>query len=238
MGMLSKIFIVLILPLQIFSQDASQSISELTAKMNRVTDYSADAVIKSDIPLIKILAVKATIYFKQKDKFRIISKGIAILPKQGFVDISKLLSQIDGYTSMIAGYDNVSNSKAQIITIFPVNDTSDLILAKLWVDTDRDIILKSQITTRSSGTVTIEYSYKSRNEFGLPDNMIFTVDVKKFKIPKSVATDINRTSSMDELKKSAKTGKIFISLTNYKINKGINDDIFISQTKEFNSLKK
>lgn len=224
-----RILIVLFLPLNLFPQDASQSIAELTAKMNKITDYSADAVIKSDIPLIKILAVRATIYFKQKDKFRIISKGIAILPKQGFVDISKLLSQMNGYTSMIAGYDNVSNIKAQIITIFPVNDTSDLILAKLWVDTDRDIILKSQITTRSSGTVTIEYSYKTQNEFGLPDSMVFIVDVKKFKIPKGVATDINRTSSVDELKKTAKTGRIFINLTNYKINKGISDDVFIKE---------
>ncbi len=229
MNKIFRILIVLILPLNLFSQDASQSIAELMAKMNRITDYSADAVIKSDIPLIKILAVRATIYFKQKDKFRIVSKGIAILPKQGFVDISKLLSNMNEYTSMIAGYDNVSNIKAQIITIFPVNDTSDLILAKLWVDTDRDIILKSQITTRSSGTVTIEYSYKTQNEFGLPDSMVFIVDVKKFKIPKGVATDINRTSSVDELKKSAKTGRIFINLTNYKINKGISDDVFIKK---------
>ena len=229
MNKIFRILIVLILPLNLFSQDASQSIAELMAKMNRITDYSADAVIKSDIPLIKILAVRATIYFKQKDKFRIVSKGIAILPKQGFVDISKLLSNLNEYTSMIAGYDNVSNIKAQIITIFPVNDTSDLILAKLWVDTDKDIILKSQITTRSSGTVTIEYSYKTQNEFGLPDSMVFIVDVKKFKIPKGVATDINRTSSVDELKKTAKTGRIFINLTNYKINKGISDDVFIKK---------
>ena len=229
MNIIFRILIVLILPLNLFSQDASQSIAELMAKMNRITDYSADAVIKSDIPLIKILAVKATIYFKQKDKFRIVSKGIAILPKQGFVDISKLLSNLNEYTSMIAGYDNVSNIKAQIITIFPVNDTSDLILAKLWVDTDKDIILKSQITTRSSGTVTIEYSYKTQNEFGLPDSMVFIVDVKKFKIPKGVATDINRSSSVDELKKTAKTGRIFINLTNYKINKGISDDVFIKK---------
>ena len=110
-----------------------------------------------------------------------------------------------------------------------MNDTSDLILAKLWVDTDRDIILKSQITTRSSGTVTIEYSYKTQNEFGLPDSMVFIVDVKKFKIPKGVATDINRSSSVDELKKTAKTGRIFINLTNYKINKGISDDVFIKK---------
>ncbi len=229
MNKIFRILILLIMPLNLFSQDASQSIAELMAKMNRITDYSADAVIKSDIPLIKILAVRATIYFKQKDKFRIVSKGIAILPKQGFVDISKLLSNMNEYTSMIAGYDNVSNIKAQIITIFPVNDTSDLILAKLWVNTDRDIILKSQITTRSSGTVTIEYSYKTQNEFGLPDSMVFIVDVKKFKIPKGVATDINRSSSVDELKKTAKTGRIFINLTNYKINKGISDDVFIKK---------
>jgi hypothetical protein len=224
MHLFFKLLFLAVLPLQIFSQNADDIISQLQLKMNSVNDYAVDATIKSDIPLIKILPVRATIYFKQKDKFRIVSKGIAILPKQGFMDISKLLSQKDSYAAIVAGSELISNTQATIITILPNSDTTDLILAKLWIDTTNDIVLKSQITTRANGTVTIDYAYKTQLNFGLPDNMVFTVDVKKFKIPKGVATDINRTRT--ETKPPSKTGKVYIQLTNYKINKGVSDDVF------------
>jgi hypothetical protein len=57
--------------------------------------------------------------------------------------------------------------------------------------------------------------------------MVFTVEVKKFKIPKGVTADINNTkTSVDDKKKDNKKGKIFIKLTNYQINKGIPDTVF------------
>ena len=47
-------------------------------------------------------------------------------------------------------------------------------------------------------------------------------------MPKSVAADISNSkkdqSSKDKSKE--KTGVIVIKLTNYKVNKGINDDVF------------
>jgi outer membrane lipoprotein-sorting protein len=57
--------------------------------------------------------------------------------------------------------------------------------------------------------------------------MTFTVDVKKFKIPKSVAADINNSKSKTVDKtKDDKKGKIYLTLSNYQINKGIADAIF------------
>ncbi len=218
-----------LIPIFSHGQDASKLIEELMTKMNLVKDYSVNAKIKSDIPLIKILSVNATIYFKQKDKFRIISKGIAILPKQGFTDITKILREKDTYSSILTGTEIIQNVKTKIITILPGADTSDLILAKLWIDASNDLMLKSQITTRSSGTVTAEYKYSTQKEFGLPESMLFTMDVKKFKIPKGLATDINRTSGPDSNKPVPKVGTVFIQLNNYVINKGINDDIFLQK---------
>ncbi len=57
--------------------------------------------------------------------------------------------------------------------------------------------------------------------------MVFTVDIKKFKIPKSVSADINNPKvTEEEKKKNDRKGNIFITLSNYIINKGINDDVF------------
>ena len=86
------------------------------------------------------------------------------------------------------------------------------------------ILLKSQITTRTNGTVVADYTYGKQKEFGLPDELTFSVDVKKFKIPKGVVIDINRTAIAPV--NTRKTGQIHLFLTNYVINQGIEDRIF------------
>jgi outer membrane lipoprotein-sorting protein len=226
MRAVALVTVLFLFTIRALSQDSSPAIDGVLAKMNSVKDYSVEALITSDIPMVKILPSKATIYFKQKDKFKIDSKGIAIVPRHGFTDIGKLLADKSSYTAVTLGKETIGSAKTDVVSVFPTSDTSDLVLAKLWIDTARDIILKSQITTRSSGMVTTSYTYGNQVKWGLPDRMIFTVDVKKFKIPKGVATDINRTKTVDPNQPARKTGEVKIELTGYKVNQGIRDEVF------------
>jgi hypothetical protein len=212
-----------------FSQevDANVVIQQLVQKLNSVKDYSVDANIRANIPLIKILPVNASIYFKQKDKLKVVSKGIAILPKQGFTDVNSFLMNKGSYMAVSSGTKDINEIKTNLITVIPTGETSEIILAKLWIDTKRDIIMRSQVTTRSSGTVIVDYTYGSEVQFGLPNQLIFTIDVKKFKMPKSVAADLNKTDQQKKKKADKdQKGTITIKLTNYKVNKGISDAVF------------
>jgi hypothetical protein len=101
-----------------------------------------------------------------------------------------------------SGTKTIGEIKTTQLTVIPTGDNSEFVLAKLWIDTKRSLILKSQITTRSSGTVVVDYSFADQVEFGLPSQLIFTVDVKKFKLPKSVASDLHVTDN--KKKKDAK----------------------------------
>jgi hypothetical protein len=49
--------------------------------------------------------------------------------------------------------------------------------------------------------------------------MKITIDVKKFKIPKGVATDINRTSRQVDDGKSTNKGFIILEFSQYQINR-------------------
>ena len=211
-----------------YSQDANQLLERVVSKITSVKDYSVDASIKTDIPFIKILPVKAKIYFKQKDKFKIVSKGIVILPKQGFTDANTFLSKTNSYMAVDGGTKMIGELKTSLITVIPTSENSEFVLAKLWIDPKNAVIISSQITTRSSGTVNVDYFYTSELAFGLPSELIFEIDIKKFKMPKSVAADINNDKPKDKSKKKNenKKGIITIKLSNYIINKGINDAIF------------
>jgi len=208
----------------ITAQTAPELLKKVVNKLNTVKDYSAIAKVAANIPMIKIAPSQATIYFKQKNKFKVVSKGIVILPKQNFTDMNAFIGNPNAYQAILGDSALVNSVKTVLVTVIPTGETNDIVLAKLWVDPKQAVIMKSQITSKTNGTITSTYTYGSQLSFGLPDKLVFEIDVKKFKLPKSVAADIN-----NKKKSSTKTGSkgtITITMSNYAINKGINDAVF------------
>jgi len=195
-------------------------------KLQKAKDYTVQANIKVDLPFIRMMPIDAKIYFKQKDKFKVESKSIAIVPRQGFDQASKMLADTNSYTAVMQGSEKIGTIVTSVINVIPLSDTSDLVLGKLWIDANQNVILKSQFTTKSNGTVMTEFTYSTQTAFGLPDQMIFSVDIKKFRLPKSVTADMNNRATKDDKTKENKKGKIVITLTNYQVNKGIADTVF------------
>jgi hypothetical protein len=206
-----------------FSQNPRQLIDAVKIKLNKVNNYQADIHIKVRLPYISLLPISTKLYFKQKDKFKIDTKNIAVIPKQGFLILNALVNDSVNYTAMLQSSEVINSVDTRLINLIPNNDTSDVVLAKLWVDAANHVIVKSQVTTKSSGTMLAEYAYASQIAYGLPDAVKFTVDVKKFKIPKAIAADINKSNTKKAEKKS---GEILVRLSNYIINKGIQDSFF------------
>jgi outer membrane lipoprotein-sorting protein len=216
--------LLVLLPLFGFAQ-TSAKLNKVITKLNTVKDYSVDVDVKADIPMIKILPSKAKVYFKQKDKFKVVSKGIVILPKQGFTEINSFLTDKDKYMAIEGDTSKIAGVKVQLITVIPKSEDNEIILAKIWIDDARSLIMKTQVTTKTNGTVTTTYSYGDMAKYALPNKMVFEIDVKKFKLPKSMAADINQRSS-EKKEDNRKKGTITVNLINYKVNSGLSDDIF------------
>lgn len=215
----------------VFGQSANAVIDKINAKLIAVKDYTVNANISADIPMIKIMPSNVKIYFKQKDKFKIESKGIVIVPKQGFTELNNFISNKSKYTAVFGESLVIRNVQTKLINIIPNESTGDIVLAKIWVDVAKSLIMKSQITTLSNGTVNVDYTYGDQIAKGLPSVMKFEIDVKKFKIPKSVASDINNTAN-DKKKAADKKrtkGTITITLSGYKINTGLSDAVFVKK---------
>lgn len=223
---LTLLFFSVLTSTAIAQDNANAILHKVYAKVQKAKDYSVDVHIKVDMPFIRLMPVDAKIYYKQKDKFKVESKSIAIVPRQSFDQATKMLADTNSFSTIIQGKEMIGTVQAIIINIIPLSDTSDLILGKLWIDPKQNVILKSQMTTKSNGTILTEYTYGAQITYGLPDKMTFTVDVKKFKIPKSVAADMNNKTKEEDKSKDQKKGQIFITLSNYQINKGIPDTVF------------
>ena len=207
------------------AQSAQELLGRLVSKLEKVNDYSANVLIQADIPLIKILPSKAKIHFKAPDKFKVVSKGIAILPKQGFTDMNIFLSQPEAYMVVLAGNKVIEGKQTKQLTVIANSSESDIILLKLWVEPLELLILAAEVTTRSSGNVNVSYKYDTQKQYGLPSVIEFKVNVKEFKMPKSIASNPHRSASKKSDKR--KLGTILLELTDYEVNQGIEDSFFV-----------
>ncbi|MEY5001676.1 MAG: hypothetical protein RLZZ211_1712 [Bacteroidota bacterium] len=208
------------------AQDPTELVKAVRLKLEKVTDYSASVHIKAQVPMIKIDEVDAQVFYKQPNKMKVESKGIAILPKQGIGELNNFLTNEKAYTCAYNGTKMIGEVKTSVVSVLPLTENADVILVKLWIDPVKDLILKSQITSKSNGTLDITYFYGDQAKYGLPYKMVFTIDVKKFKLPKSVAADLHQHKKKPAQTDGPQTGTIVLQLTNYKVNQGISDSKF------------
>ena len=210
------------------AQDAHALIKSIREKLEKINDYQADASLKTSIPFLRVPDAEVKVYYKKPDRIKIKNeKGISLVPKES-VSIS-LYSLLNGQYQVIdAGSDKINNIPVRIVKLLPENENADLVLATLYIDAARGLILKAKITTREDGTDEVSLSYGKYVAASLPDKIIFSFNTQDYKLPKGVTFDYDDGSQKKQPAGDQKNqrGKIEISYHSYEINKGLRDDVF------------
>ncbi len=211
------------------AQDAGQLIKTVKAKLERVDNYEATGVMKTDIAFIKAPIGKIKIYFKKPNLFKIKKEGgISLLPKGGLsVNLSSLIAS-SNYTTIDAGVQAVGTKQLRVVKLLPNEETSDVVITTLYIYEKESLIEKAITTTKENGTYTMYMNYGAYSNYGLPDKVVFEFNTKNYKLPKGITLefedDSKPLSAAQQLKN--KKGRVEISYKNYSINKGIAANIF------------
>lgn len=207
------------------AQNPKTIMNKVLAKFSRVQDYSAQINMAFDIPNVNMSAVNGLVYYKKPDKFRIKSKGIAFVPKQNPYFSLNLLRDSTSYVAIVNGAETIRNVPCTIINVIP-NVPTDMVIGKFWVDVKNSLILKSQITTNNNGTLNIDNYFGVQSSLALPEKMVMTIEMTKFKLPKALSAELNSKSSKYTSKPEKGIGKITMTFSKYQVNKQLSDSIF------------
>ena len=210
------------------AQDPVAMMKAIRTKLEKVIDYEADARLKTDISFLKVPDAEVKIYYKKPDHIRIKNQiGISLVPKET-VSISLYSLVSSPHQVLDAGVDTIQGMPVRIIKLLPTDENGELVLATLYIDTRRLLILKAKTTTRETGTHDVELFYGKYLQTGLPDKIIFTFNTQDFKLPKGVTFDYDDGSAKKKTSGPAKNqrGKIEITYLSYSINKGIPNSVF------------
>jgi outer membrane lipoprotein-sorting protein len=212
--------------LPLCAQDATALLQKVRDKLDRVNDYQAQGLMKTNVSFLKVPEAQVTVYFKKPNKLKISNeKGISLVPK-GAVTISLNNLLTGGYTVLDAGADTAGGYKVRVIKLLPKDENADLVLATLYIDDTGGLILKARTSTRENGTYEVSLSYGKYSGYALPDKVVFSFNIKDYKLPKGVTFDYDDGSAKKQVTPASGKGKVEITYQSYIINKGVPDTVF------------
>jgi outer membrane lipoprotein-sorting protein len=222
---INLIVILLVLLNLTQAQDANKLIAKLRAEYNKVKDFEADLKVKIDISFLNAPEQQGKIYFKQPNKSKVDIKGFNMLPKQGSGNIIAELLNESNATIVISGKEKINNIENTVVKIIPNDGTKDLAVATLWVNENDMTISKIESITKKSGTFNIFLEYiKVDNKYYLPSKVLIKLNVPNFSLPKSMTGE--NAAKAAKKKEGNTEGKVTFTYFNYKVNKGIKDEVF------------
>lgn len=211
------------------AQNEEAILQAVKTKLEKVTDYEAAGKMKLDVSFINAPESKVTIYFKKPNKFKVKKDGgISILPKGGVsVNMASLLPT-GSYQSVSAGKSVVDGANTTILKLIPSDEASDVVLSTLYIDEKESIIRKAVVTTKESGTYEVNMAYSKYTAWGLPDKVVFSFNTKDYKLPKGITFEYEKGGEKKvEDRSKVKKGSVTITYESYKINKGVDEKVFL-----------
>ena len=209
------------------SQNPSQIVASIREKLDRVSSYEANAVLKTSVSFLKVPEAKVKIFFKQPDKIRIRNEsGISLIPRGAL--IISLNGLLHGeFTAIDAGKDTIRGIQAHLIKLIPLDEKAPWVIATIYVDEEQMLILKTRTTTRDNGTYEISLIYGKFLQYALPDRIICDFNTKDYKLPKGITFDYDDGSKNQKEKITTnEKGSVEILYSSYEINKKIPDQVF------------
>ena len=211
------------------AQTADELFASLRTKILQVTDYEARVNMKIDVTYMRVPLLKGTLYFKAPDKMKLERNGgVSILPRKNVKLTLSNLIPTGKVTIIDMGAAAYNGKKVRILKVVPDDEKSTIVLTKIWVDEARLLVVHAETTTYSDGSVVMDLDYDKYAAYALPDRIKIFMDLKDYKLPKSVTMDYDNATPTppDPKQDKPKKGTIEIKYLDYKINQGLPDSRF------------
>jgi len=219
--------------------------NNIITQFSKIDDYQVDINIKINMTGFRMPKKKIKMFFKKPDKLNIKTNGFAIIPKTGINNNPNELFEMFNYITevnrtirnnkqfyFITGIVNPDSIDVPIknFQYENANITMSLLIdAKEWIITEVDIILDKE------KIFSIKTDYINIDNIMVPEKTNLSIGIKEIsRIKNNFNNDLLFNSDNDFIKASGLNlkndefkGEISLEFSNYIINQGIDDNVFI-----------
>lgn len=211
------------------AQDANVLLKAVQKKLDKVSSYEANGMLKTNVSFLKIPVSKIKLLYKKPGKVKLrTSSGVSFLPKGAVnVNLNSIFSE-GNFVVIDGGNSTIQSTPVRVIKLLPSDESSDIVLTTLYINPENQLILKTMTTTKENGSYELEMKYKNYVVWGLPDQIIFAFNTKDYKLPKGLTFDFDDGTAKSKTinKGKGQKAEVLISIANYKMNIPLSDDQF------------
>lgn len=215
--MCSKLFASLLLVFG--SLPAGEALlKRVEAEFAKVQDYTVTLDVTADVERMNVPPMHVQMYYKHPDKFHFASANFALLPREGLAfNVARILSRFS-----VEDVGEGEQPTSVHILLRPKSDAARVGKLEISIDTTlwRPTVVKSVLI--GGRTMTARFQYARYEGYVMP--ALLTV---QFKSPPADSTDAP-ISMPGAIPRSPmpRNGTVTIRYSDYKINKGLSDDVF------------
>jgi outer membrane lipoprotein-sorting protein len=203
-------------------QEGAKYLQNVAEKFSAVHDYIVDVRVHLDVENVKAEDMEAKIYYKEPDRVKMDSKGIFVLPREVGIFNPHRFNPANFDVNMLdtLTYDG---DPAVRVSVAPKNNLREQNII-LTVDKRDWLIKQISFSLPRGGKADARISYGVFDNFQLPTEIDVNFDAAKGNSAQGGFADDRRLPN-------AMKGRVEIYYSNYKVNSGLSDSLFVKEPK-------
>jgi len=201
--------------LALSAQGVDEDLLRIKQRLDSVVYFQANLQLETDISFVHMPVKRALMKFEKGKPVQFSSSDFVLLPKRG-LDFS-LRSLFEYPVVTLVRNTSLKNGYTiKEINVIPADKRADFTIATLLLNTSLRRVESAEISTSKDGTYVLQMHYLQAPDI-FPDRVEVNFEIERIRIPLNFmgkGTQIDKEKLKAE---GAKTGKIFMMLSNYQI---------------------
>lgn len=194
-------------------------------RLEQVQDYTVTVDIVADIERLNVPPMHATLYYKQPDKVHVDAKGFALLPREGLAfNLRKLVSR---YVVASVRSDTSGGVIMYHLTLAGKSTRTPMKDIEMVVRGDRWTVEKLITPQAGDREMSATFSYVSVKGIWLPAGMTASFSVSQ---PDTMDEESVQNPAVPRRPLAFHNGTITVTYSDYRVNTGLSDDIFLADS--------
>ncbi len=195
---------------------AGTVLKNMAAQFEKIRDYSAEITASVNVPNVKLPTMQAKVFFKKPDKLHVEADGFAMLPRD-VVGFNPASLNEEHFDAVIQGSEKVGSIDCIKVKLLAKSDTMRLQRVMLFIDADLWLIRKMSTDPSRGESAEVLFEYM------LVDG--------RYHMPSKITLEMQTPRRLREQGKKSEDGNgmkaaATVTYRNYKVNKGLFDDLF------------
>lgn len=197
---------------------ADATLNRMRQQLQEVKDYRCDMVLNATLPQISVSNMRMELFYKSPNKVRVkAQEGFAALPQEGLFLGNPMDEIFERFTVEPMGESVWQGRRCIKYSLQPKKDVNPPFGSfRLYVDKERAVPVGFLGQTSQGGQMQTVFTYQRfQGKYWLPTRSVMTIAP-----PAGVSQGQGRRAQQ-------MSGRAEITFSNYKINTGLSDSIFV-----------